>query len=59
MTLEYRYNGIEWAIGWDPNKVINIREWSVCGGGQLERFYHTVFSYLHTVKQIVHVFSDL
>ena len=26
--LEYRYNGIVWAIVWDPNNPIGIREWS-------------------------------
>ena len=24
---------------WDPNKAIDIRMWSICGGGRLERFY--------------------
>ena len=28
-------NCIVWAIVWDPNKVIDIGEWSLCGGGQL------------------------
>ena len=38
--LEYHYNGIIiWAIIWDPNKVSDIGEWSICGGGRLERFY--------------------
>ena len=27
-----------WAIVWDRNKAIDIGEWSICGGGQLERF---------------------
>ena len=27
-----------WAIVWDQNKVIDIGEWSVYGGGRLERF---------------------
>ena len=26
-------------IIWDPNKAIDVGEWSICGGGQLERFY--------------------
>ena len=26
-------------IGWDRNKVVDIREWSICGGGWLERLY--------------------
>ena len=37
--LEYCYNGIAWAIIWDPNKTINIEEWWICGGGWLKRFY--------------------
>ena len=39
LELEYCDNGILWAIVWDPNKVINIGEWVMCGGGWLERFY--------------------
>ena len=35
--LEYHYNGIVWVIVWDPNKAIGIGEFSICGGGQLER----------------------
>ena len=27
--------GIVWSIDWDPNKAIDIGEWSICGGGQL------------------------
>ena len=30
---------IIWAIVWCPNNVIDIGEWSICGGGRLERFY--------------------
>ena len=33
------YNGIVWAIAWDPNKSIDVGEWWICGGGRLERFY--------------------
>ena len=29
---------MEWIV-WDPNKAIDIGEWSACGGGWLERFY--------------------
>ena len=36
--FEYQYNGIAWAIAWDPNKAIDIGEWSNCGGRWLERF---------------------
>ena len=27
------------TIVWHPNKVIDMREWSICEGGRLERFY--------------------
>ena len=37
--LECWNNGMYWAIVWDPNKVVDIGEWSICGGGWLERFY--------------------
>ena len=37
--LEYCYSCIAWAIIWDPNKVIDIGEWWMCGQGRLERFY--------------------
>ena len=37
--LGYGYNGIVWVILWDPNKTIDIGEWSICGAGRLERFY--------------------
>ena len=36
--FEYLYNGIVWAIVWDPNKAIDIRELSICRGGWLDRF---------------------
>ena len=39
MKLEYHYNGIVCAIAWDPNKAIDVGEWSFHGGGRLERFY--------------------
>ena len=37
MELEYHYNGTVWAFVWDQNKVIDIAEWSMCGGSRLER----------------------
>ena len=40
--LEYCYNGTVWAIVCDPNIVLDISEWSIRGGGQLERFDCTV-----------------
>ena len=39
--LEYRHNGVVWAIIWDANKAIDIGEWLICGGGGLERVYCT------------------
>ena len=38
MELEYPYSGIIWMVIWDPNKAIDIGEWSICGGGRLQRF---------------------
>ena len=35
--LGYWYSGIVWMMIWDPNKWIDIRDWSICAGGQLER----------------------
>ena len=40
-----------WVILWDPNKAIDIGEWSICGGGQLESFccisqYTSVYVYI-------------
>ena len=37
MGLEYRYNGVVWTVVWDPNKAVDMGEWSIGGGGQLER----------------------
>ena len=34
--LEYQYNGMAWAVIWDPNKTIDIGKWSICGVGQLK-----------------------
>ena len=39
--LEYRYNGTALAIVRDPNNAMDIGEWSICGGGQLEGLYCT------------------
>ena len=36
--LEYHYNCIVWAIVWDRNIEIDIGKWTICEGGQLERF---------------------
>ena len=31
--LKYYLNNILWAIVWDPNKVIDLGDWSISGGG--------------------------
>ena len=36
--LHYCYKGI-YVIFREPDKVIDIREWSICGGGGLERLF--------------------
>ena len=41
--LEWRYNGTVWVIAMDPNKEIDIVEWSICGGEWLEGFYCSSF----------------
>ena len=41
--LGYHYNGIAWAIVWDPNKAINIVEWSICGYEWLEGFLYVYY----------------
>ena len=28
-----------WEMVWDRNKAIDMEQWSICGGGRLERFY--------------------
>ena len=38
IDLEYCYNGIEYAITWDPYKASNIREWLVLWSGRLEMY---------------------
>ena len=39
--VEYRYNCIEWAITWDPNKPINTGEstWRLMGREALLNFH--------------------
>ena len=34
-------------IIWDPNNTIDIGEWSICGGGQIESFYCVLYIYIH------------
>ena len=35
ISLQYNVT-IAWVIVWDPNKAIDIVEWSICRGGWLE-----------------------
>ena len=35
---------------WDRNKAIDIEDWSICGGGQLERF-----DYMHLCISVYNV----
>ena len=35
-------------IVWEPNKAIDIGEWSICGGAQLERF---IYIYMYFISQ--------
>ena len=32
-------------IAWDANTAIDIREWLICRGGQVERFHHILTNY--------------
>ena len=40
---------LQW-IAWDPNEAIDIGEWSICAGGQTERFHciNTAFIDINT-----------
>ena len=49
--FRHTHDNIVRAIIWNPNKVINIRELSVCEGGRLERFYFTIYV-MHTTYTI-------
>ena len=51
--LEYRNDGIVWAIDWDSNKAINIWEQSICGGDWYY-IYIYIYIYIHTY---IHIFS--
>ena len=37
MLLQYHFNRIVGATIWEPNKIVDIWEWSTCGGGRLKR----------------------
>ena len=39
--IESEFIVMDNAIVWDTNKAIDIWEWSICGGGELETFYCT------------------
>ena len=45
--LTYRCKGIVWVLVWDPNKAIDIGEWSICGGDRLKRRY-SIYMYIYT-----------
>ena len=49
MELEYCDSGIVQVIVWDPNKAIDREDYSVCGGGRLERIYSLCVLYIFTV----------
>ena len=55
--FEYCYNGIVWLFVWDPNKAIGIREWLICAGSGLERFYCTTIFIVHGINYRVR-YSD-
>ena len=58
-----------WVIAWDPNKVIDIGQWSICGGGRLERLtvnmcilYHIIYNKCnisYTIYIISHISHDI
>ena len=58
MELEYCFNCIVWVIVWDPNKAIDIGEWSISGGCLLERFYRNpdiyiyIYIYIYSLKGV-------
>ena len=52
VLVEYNCN----AIIWYPTKAVGIGEWSICGGGELERFYCIYYTFLCTVT-LVSVFK--
>ena len=49
MELGHHYTGIAWAILLDPNVVIGIGEWSICGGDRLERSYSIYNHNVHII----------
>ena len=52
MELAYCYNGIVWAIFWDPNKGTSVRECSICGGGRFVSFYCMILIPILVVSQL-------
>ena len=46
--MEYQYNASVWAIARNLNKAIDIGEWSVCGGGRVEKLYCIYNTYSET-----------
>ena len=49
---------IVWTIVWDPKKAIDIRRWSVGGGGRLERFY-CICIYIYIYPDKLYKYSSL
>ena len=54
--LDYHYNGIEQPIVWDPNKAIDIGQWTIGGGGWLERFW-CISIYMHTKAYCTSIYT--
>ena len=49
---------IVWVIVWDPNKAIDIKDWSVCGGSRLE--YNTfVICIYHYISHYIFIYISV
>ena len=46
-----------WAIVWDRQKTIDIREWSIWGGCRIERLY-SVYIYVY-IYICIHIFPPV
>ena len=53
--LEYCYNGILWAIVWDPNKVGRYRRWSICSFYQYQAIYGIVFAIIWGPNKVIYI----
>ena len=45
-------------IAWDRNKVIDIGEWSISAGGQLEKFY-SIYKHVYVYNMCIYVYIVL